>query len=662
MNNTIRSISFVSFFLYSSLLLSQSLFSPTATDVATLNRPDNIQISGDGSMILYTLRTAWHDSGVVMQAQDSSGGWLQDQELYTIPVSGGEPKQLTFGFDVTSPRWSPDGRHIAFLRSHNSKITLHVLPLGGGDARIIDTGKLEPIQLRWSPSGRHIAFTAINPLSPAEQTVQWESGHVTDYDRHWRAELLHTVKINGDSLTTMSDGSRHVIRFEWSPDGKRFAVLTSASSDPYLAYTHSIPSIISATGDSVIRVLEEVPRVIGSVLWSPDGNYIAYETTDNSPSLFRILRVQQVDSVHVFNAASALDPTLAGFAWNSDSRSLIAHVYERTQSRLYRLPLDTVDAVDLHFQGRVIHGKISIDASGERLVFLSSTFREPSSPTVFNISASEWSLPTVLNPQVSDWNHGSQEVISWINPEGQPIEGLLYVTPHAPADKPPPLMVFPHGGPDWLSTEGFSSWVIYFANQGYSVFRPNYRGGLGYGFDFYAANRGRLGEIEELDIASGVYHLIALKKADPDHMVVGGWSWGGYLTTWLIAHTDRYKAAVVGAGVSEVVNQYVTSDINHGVVAQWEFKGNPWMQPENFDRANPLRMLQDVSTPTLIFHGEDDERVGFDQGLALYRALRDVGCEVRFFAYPDEPHGFKKPAHIIHMLDNWAGWYMRYTP
>ncbi len=662
MNNPTRSISLVCICLYSSLLLSQSLFSPTAADIATLDRPADIQISRDGSMILYTLRTTWRDSSIVGPARDNDGGWVQEKQLYTIPASGGEPKQLTFGSDVCSPRWSPEGRHIAFLRSHNNKMKLHVLPLGGGDARTVDTGALEPIQLRWSPSGRHIAFTAIVPLSQAEQNAQWESGHAVDYARQWQAEQLHTVKTDGDSLTGVTGRSHHVIRFEWSPDGQLFAVVTSSSSDPYIAYTHTIPSIISAAKGSVLRVLEEAPRVIGSLLWSPDGNYVAYETTDNSPSLFRILRVQQVDSVQVFNAAAALDPTLSGFAWSPDSRSLIAHVYERTQSRLYRLPLDTVDAVDLRFRDRVIKGKISIDAGGERLAFFSSTFREPSSPTIFNISAAEWSLPTALNPQVSEWNHGSQEVISWINPEGQPIEGLLYVTPHAPADRPPPLMVFPHGGPDWLSTEGFSSWVIYFANQGYSVFRPNYRGGLGYGFDFYAANRGRLGEIEELDIASGVYHLIALKKADPDHLVIGGWSWGGYLTTWLMAHTDRYKAAVVGAGISEVVNQYVTSDINHGVVAQWKFNGNPWMQPENFDRANPLRILQNVSTPTLIFHGEDDERVGFDQGLALYRALRDLGSEVRFFAYPDEPHGFKKPAHIIHMLNNWAGWYMQHTP
>jgi dipeptidyl aminopeptidase/acylaminoacyl peptidase len=219
-------------------------------------------------------------------------------------------------------------------------------------------------------------------------------------------------------------------------------------------------------------------------------------------------------------------------------------------------------------------------------------------------------------------------------------------------------MVYPHGGPDWVSTAGFNSWVTYFANQGYSIFRPNYRGGVGYGYEFYASNRGRLGEIEELDIESGVYHLIATKKADPEKLVIGGWSWGGYLTSWIIGHTDRYKAAVVGAGVIDVINQYVTSDINHGVVAQWEYNGNPWQNTENYDRSNPVRVLKNITTPTLILHGENDKRVGFDQGLTLYRALKDVGCITKFYAYPNEPHGFRDPAHVLHVLEKWTDWYM----
>ena len=208
-----------------------------------------------------------------------------------------------------------------------------------------------------------------------------------------------------------------------------------------------------------------------------------------------------------------------------------------------------------------------------------------------------------------------------------------------------------------MSVERFSAWVHYFAARGYSVFEPNYRGGFGYGYEFYAANRGRLGEIEFADIESGVDHLIATGKADKERLFYGGWSWGGYLTAWTIGHTDRYRAAMVGAGVIDTVTQYAGSDINHGIAAEWEFKGNPWQQTEQFDRASPSRYLRNVKTPTLITHGRNDHRVPFLNAVILYRGLVDVGCEVKFFAYPREPHGFREPAHQVHLLRHWAAWF-----
>jgi len=250
--------------------------------------------------------------------------------------------------------------------------------------------------------------------------------------------------------------------------------------------------------------------------------------------------------------------------------------------------------------------------------------------------------------------------VTWTNPEGVVLDGILYNTALVNPGESAPMMVMPHGGPDGVSMETFNTWAHFFAARGYSVFRPNYRGGIGYGFAFYAANRGRLGEIEWIDIESGVDHLIASGKVDSNHLVYGGWSWGGYLTAWTIGHTDRYKAAVVGAGVADVRNQYVVSDINHGVAALWEFKGNPWEQPENFERANPVQFLAEATTPTLVIHGCEDERVGFVQGMTLYRALHDVNCEVMFLMYPREPHGFEEPAHIAGMLDAWADWYAKY--
>jgi dipeptidyl aminopeptidase/acylaminoacyl peptidase len=264
---------------------------------------------------------------------------------------------------------------------------------------------------------------------------------------------------------------------------------------------------------------------------------------------------------------------------------------------------------------------------------------------------------TQLNPQTATWALGETQVVRWQCPEGGELAGVLTRPPGAAPGMPTALMVMPHGGPDDVSQLGFSSQVQLFASRGYAVFRPNYRGGTGNGFGFYAANRNRFGTIEQIDIESGVDALIERRLAAPDRLFFGGWSWGGYLTAWTIGHVQRYRAAVVGAGVNDVSFSYSSSDINHGVAAQWEYQGDPWKQPEHFDRANPIRYASAVHTPTLILHGQSDDRVHFLNAVSFHRALSDAGCEVKFYAYPREPHGFQEPAHLVHRFETWLGWY-----
>ena len=436
--------------------------------------------------------------------------------------------------------------------------------------------------------------------------------------------------------------------------------MLSPSSDPYYTSSLTTPAIVSATDGTIARRLVEHPGTIGGIEWSPDGKKIAYARGVESLSLLNHLEVVEADGSGRWNAASKLDPTLGSFVWLSDSSGLLAETTDRTETRLMRLASDGSSAEDAGFQGRVIQGPLTSGASSKVVAFASSTSSEPTEPTAFQLESRRAVVLARTNPQVADWSIGRQEVVSWTSPERVRIEGLLMVPALAAPGKPTPLMVLPHGGPDSVSTQAFSPNVVYFAARGYAVLRPNYRGGTGYGHAFYAANRGRLGEIEQMDIESGVDSLVKTNRADPKHLVYGGWSWGGYLTAWTIGHTRRYRAAVAGAAVVDVVSQYAESDINHGVAAEWEYKGNPWRASENFDRSNPMRSLQHATTPTLILHGEADDRVAFTSSRILYRALTDVGCEVEFLAYPREPHGFKEPAHQVHMLEAWADWYARH--
>jgi dipeptidyl aminopeptidase/acylaminoacyl peptidase len=633
---------------------------PTPEDIASLSTASAPQLSPDGRLLLYTLTTHRRDAAAKPSDSDKRGGWKTERQIWLAPV-GGSPRQLTFNENATAPRWSPDGRAFAFTRTKNGSKGIHVMNLDGGEARALKTGEYKPEDYRWSPDGRFIAFTASLPASEEKKSESWRSGGAKLHGE-WESSHLFVVAIDGDTPRRVTTWGYHVSSFEWSPDGKRFAVVTAGSADPYLVWSLQTPKVISAEDGSVISDLEETAKVIGTIRWSPDGRHLAWERGEGTLSLLNHLAVRCVAAIcsdtATRNVASTLDPTLAGFVWSADSRSLLVHAYEKTSSAIHRFSLDGKTASRIPLGNRVVRSDLSIDRSGRTVAFNSAAPSDPSSPTVVDLQSGRVQVVARTNPQVDSWSLGTSEVVSWKSPEGVQIEGVL-LTPRG-AKGATPLVVLPHGGPDAVTSNDFSSWAHLFAANGYSVLRPNYRGGTGYGFDFYAANRGRLGEIELMDIESGVDSLIAAGRVDPDRLFYGGWSWGGYLTVWTIGKTSRYKAAVMGAGIVDTVLQYVTSDINHGVAAEWEFKGNPWLQPENFARANPLHSLSKITTPTLIIHGDADDRVPVSHGFILYRALRDIGTPVRFLTYPDEPHGFTNPAHTAHMLGEWVEWYGRY--
>jgi len=467
------------------------------------------------------------------------------------------------------------------------------------------------------------------------------------------------VPRSGGEPRRISRTTENVEEFDWSPDGARFVVVTSVSADPYEAAGRLTPRVLSAKDGSVIRSLDD-PRSYVSPRWSPDGRSIALLTTRESLSMQNVLLIWDPATGRSRNAVNSLDLSMTGFVWAPDSRSLVALVSQRTGTVFLRFPVEGGAGEDVGFTGRVAETPLTVDNSGHRMAFVSSTDRDPRDPTVFDLDARQTTIAAHLNPDVEHWTLGREEIVRWKSENGVEIEGLLLVSPSARAGAPATLMVWPHGGPDAASSQSFSGFAQFFAAHGYSLFMPNYRGSLAYGHDFYAANRGRLGEIEFRDIESGVDALIASGKADPKRLVYGGWSWGGYLTAWAIGHTTRYRAAVVGAGVSDAAVQYSLSDINHGDAAQWEYRGDPWRQTENFDRSNPIRSIKNASTPTLILHGKEDPRVGFTSSVELYRALSDLGVPVRFYAYPREPHGLLEPAHQAHRLRVWIEWYEHY--
>jgi len=632
---------------------------PLPLDMAQLRELRDLAISPDGASVAYGVRWPTFDPKAKSAgADDTKGGWKVEQQLFVVDRTGGTPRQLTFGKDpATSPRFSPDGRSLAFMRKHGDKRALHVIELAGGEARVITLGDYAPQGYNWAPDGKAFVFMAQRPASDERKAEQWKRGGARVYDE-WHQTHLFVMPITGGEPRHINRGSDSVMSFAWSPDGKRIALVLAKSADPVDTF-HKLVVVSAADGGNA-RELDhgdgKTPFMIAKVAWSPDSQQLAYTVTARGGlSYYDELRVH--DGAKVTNIAGKLDLGFSGLAWSADARSIVVLADVRTSSKLLRLSLDGRGAKEIAIGRRVMSG-LQADRSGRYLAVVSSTATTPRAPTVIDVERTTVREVAAVNPEVAKWTIAPSEVVTWKNREGVALEGVLTVTTHAKAGVPPPLVVIPHGGPDAVTSQGFGSWAQFLAARGYSVFEPNYRGSLGYGRAFYEANRGKLGAVELADIESGVDALIAARKADRGRLFYGGWSWGGYLSAYTLGHTGtRYRAFMVGAGVIDVVLQYVASDINHGPAADWEYKGRPWAQPDTFERANPSRALTNAKSPTLIFHGESDDRVPFVNGQILYRALADRGVAVKFWAYPRATHGFEEPAHVAHMMETWAAFF-----
>jgi dipeptidyl aminopeptidase/acylaminoacyl peptidase len=636
--------------------LAREAAHPTAEEVVSLASAADLTISPDGTHALFVRTAAVFDTTAKPSADDATGGWSRDRQLWIVDVASGAARALTQGKSAPSgPTWSPDGSTIAFVRREGGHAKLLLLPLAGGEPRVLDTGKLEPGSPQWSPDGRTLAFLAESPPTDAETRARWARGGAIPWGEDFVSQRLWTVPAAGGTPRAVSAASLHVSQFAWAPDGKRFELTTSASSDPYVASSESSVRVVGLDGREQ-AALPRPPGSWGTPAWSPDGRSLALLALNGGLSNLNAILVWEPASGRVRDLAPDAERTFGAILWSGDGASVIAVVRARTVSQLVRFPLAGAPA-PIPFSGRVVTSGLVGDAAARKIAFLSSTDRAPDDVTVLDLPGGALHVVTTLNPQAAGWTLAPYKRVHWKNAEGVALEGLLAVSPAARPGAPAPLIVMPHGGPDDVSAERFSGLVQYFAARGYSVFRPNYRGGVGYGFAHYAANRNRFGEIEQADIESGVDALIASGDAAANKLYFGGWSWGGYLTAWTIGHVHRYRAAVAGAAVSDAMLQYSLSDINHGAAAQWEYQGDPWRQLEHFDRPNPIRYAKDIRTPTLILHGQADGRVGFPESVQLYRALADLGVEVKFWAYPREDHGFVEPAHLVHYFKLWADWY-----
>jgi dipeptidyl aminopeptidase/acylaminoacyl peptidase len=649
----------------------------TIEDLLKVRRVADPQVSPDGTRVAFTVGDVNYDANRVVN------------QIYVVSIDGGNPKQLTNGQGSSSaPRWSPDGKKIAFTTSgqvwtmdsdgdHKDQVTK------------ISTGAAAPV---WSPDGKWIAFTSdvypdcadddCNKKRDETNEASKVKAHITTrlLFRHWDewrdAKRTHVfvVSSKGGTARDITQGdfdsppyaAASGVDFAFSPDSTELAYLrnpdkveaTSTNSDIY---------VVSLNGGSAKNITQSNHGYDVGPIYSADGRSIVYRsqaTAGFEADRWRLM---------VYNRASGTSTEITrGFDQQVDEAVLSkdGNVYftagERGKSPVFRVPLTggTVQKV----VPNVFASSLRVTADGKRLVFAGSSLASPAEIYAVNVDGSSLKPLTSVNAQLmSQANLTKAEEIEWTGALGKKIHGFIVKPNNFDPSRKYPLLVLIHGGPQgaWSDNWGYRWNPQVFANAGYVVFTPNPRGSTGYGQQFVNEISGDWGGKAYVDIMNGVADVLRRSPfIDRNQIGAAGASYGGYMINWIEGHNNdprfRFKVLVCHDGVFNLTSMYgATEEL---WFPEWEFKGTPWSNPAMYSRWSPHNFINNFNTPILIIHGELDFRVPFGDGLQLYTAVQRKGIDSKFLSFPDEGHWVLKPQNSnlwYHTVLDWLDKYLR---
>ncbi|OAI46366.1 hypothetical protein AYO44_02045 [Planctomycetaceae bacterium SCGC AG-212-F19] len=631
-----------------------------------LRQVGGVQVSPDGKRVVFTVREA------ATEGEQSE----YVTQIHMANADGSDPVALTTaGKSSDHPEWSPDGATVAFVSNRAGKRDLWLLRVRGGEATQLTGVKTAVSSYKWAPDGKAIAFTALDAPSPEEEKAAREKNDARVVDDHIKMSRLYVVatdepargKREARLLTkgnvSVNGGSR--AGFDWAPDGKTIVFSHAKSPRPDDWTTSDLSLVDVATG--TIKPLVSTPAAEFSPLFSPDGKTIAYLASDNPPTWGGTATVQVIPAAG--GSPRALAETFDRFGrysellgWTPDGKRLYFTETRGTLLTVNALPLEGQPEVISQADGWVT--SVHLNAARTALGF---AWESPCKPMEAHISRAEKWEPVKIsnvNKDLSDLSLSRTDVIRWKSADKQEIEGLLTYPANYEKGKKYPLLLVIHGGPMGVFTQSCTANpgpypVATFAVRGYAVLRPNPRGSSGYGHKFRYANYGDWGGKDYQDLMAGVDHVIGLGVGDADKLGVMGWSYGGFMTSWVVTQTKRFKAASVGAGVTNLVSFTGTADIP-GFLPDY-FGGEFWDKLDAYREHSAMFKVKGVTTPTLIQHGERDDRVPLSQGQEFYNALKRQGCTTKMVIYPRTPHGIEEPKLLLDAMQRNLAWFEQYV-
>jgi dipeptidyl aminopeptidase/acylaminoacyl peptidase len=637
---------------------------------ADFRRPADLALAPGGRAVAFTL---WRSVTEGATSEDRGTIWV-------AATDGSWERPLTApSLSADTPQWSPDGASIAYLASSGGVREIWLVAAAGGEPRRLTASPASVQDFRWLPDGHAFVYVAVKSSAAESGDAERKSAEARVVDatfdnaRLWRvgvpppgAAPLAGVALtppDRDVVTDIALSFGDMLRgFDVSPDGRQI-VFTHMPTPRVVDWKRTDLSIVDlATG--AIRTLVASNRAEGAPHFSPDGRQVVFSASDDPPNNSFAARLWVVAAAG--GAPRALTPTADERAtpvgWSADGSEVYFVETRGTLTRLSALPVDGERSRDFESGDRVL-SSIVLDPARTQFAFVAE--RPDEAPQVWTTGVARFDARQVTHfePPLPAASLGRTELLRWTAPDGLEIEGLLtYPVDYRPGVRYPLLLVI-HGGPTWYFLQDYLATpdvypLATFAARGFAVLRPNPRGSSGRGRAFRFANREDWGGGDFQDLMAGVEHVIALGVADSDRLGVMGWSYGGYMTDWIISQTGRFKAASSGAGIANLTSFAGTSDILDFLPDY--FGGSPWQRPEIYLARSPLFHLAGATTPTLIQHGERDRRVPLGQSEELYRALRRLGVEAELVIYSRQPHGLEEPKLIVDAARRNLAWFERH--
>ena len=572
--------------------------------------------------------------------------------------------------DEHGAAWSPDGTQVAFVTTDAKEQTqIAIATVGNRDVRIITSAHGPLDTPRWSSDGSRIAFLysegaprTPGPLNPLARDAGVLSSTVYE-------QRLALISARGGDVTLLGPADLNIYEYDWSPDGRRFVVTAARGSGDDNWWIAELDLLDAQSG--ALTTLLRPHLQIASPRWSGDGTRIAYIgglMSDEGISGGDIYVVPAAGGVPV-DVTPGLAGSVQTITWNASATRIVATEFAAGDEVLATIDVDSKSQRELWRAPQMIWANcllgfapgdagISLSKNAAVSAVIRQSYTSP--PEVETGPPGKWKPITRANAGVKPIT-GKATSVFWKS-DGFSVQGMLIEPPAVVQARRYPLVVEVHGGPAYAHYPLFpaspDSFDAVLASQGYFVFKPNPRGSYGQGEAFTQANVKDFGYGDLRDILRGVDAAQATAPIDPERVGITGWSYGGYMTMWALTQTDRFKAAVAGAGLSDWLSYYGTNNIDTWMIPY--FGASVYDDPKVYARSSPITFIKNVHAPTLIVGGDRDAEVPITQSYEYWNALRRLGVRTEFVVYPDEGHFFFRRADQVDVASRLVNWFNAY--